>query len=127
MRRNELTHRLSRRACVLSLPLSAWRKVAAQEPPPSGPTEFDIPAGPLDATLLAIGRSTGTLVSFKPTIVATHQSQAIRGRFTVKQALALALQSSGLSFHITPSGVVTVVQQRPGSAQAPASAGADIR
>ena len=100
------------RARLLAFFLAAWRGAAA-EPLAGGAhaMEFDIPAGPLGQTLLAIARRTGTLVSFKPGVIGPYQAPAIQGRFTPQQALALALLSSGLSFQITPSGVVTVVDR----------------
>lgn len=103
--------RQARRARFLSLCLAAWHRVAPAEPQADMVVEFDLPAGPLGATLLGIGRSSGTLVSFKPGLVGQHLAPALQGRFTLQQALKLALESSGLTFQITPSGVVTVVGQ----------------
>lgn len=101
------------RGRFLGLCLAAWQRVASAGPQPDMVVEFDLPAGPLGTTLLGIGRSAGTLVSFKPGLVGQRQAPALQGRFTLQQALKLALESSGLSFQITPSGVVTVVG--PGS------------
>ena len=109
---------LTRRACrsrIVALCLAAWRGGAVAEPL-ADRLDFDIPAGPLGSTLLAIARRAGTLVSFKPGIVDPHQAPAIRGRLTLQQALELALDATGLAFQMTPSGVVTVVE-RPGSGQ----------
>jgi hypothetical protein len=101
---------LARRTRLLVLGVAAWRGGAAAEPPAdAGVMEFDIPAGPLGQTLLAIARRTGTLVSFKPGVISPHQAPAIQGRFKPKQALDLALGATGLSYQMTPSGVVTVV------------------
>jgi len=86
------------------------RQVAAADAL-TGLVEFNIPAGPLGTSLLAIARCAGTLVSFKPQLVSTYQAPAIRGRFTLQEALKLALGTSGLSFQMTPSGVVTIVGQ----------------
>lgn len=104
----------ARRARFLGLCLAAWRSVAAAGPQ-ADLVELDLPAGPLGATLLGIGRSSGALVSFKPGLVSQHQAPPLHGRFTLQQALELALESSGLSFQITPSGVVTVVGQAGGT------------
>lgn len=109
-----LPSRLARRA--LALCLAAWRGATAATDLPGDALDFDIPAGPLGSTLLAIARRTGTLVSFKPGVVDPHQAPAVRGRLTLQQALELALDSTGLAFQMTPSGVVTVVD-RPGSGQ----------
>jgi len=111
------TTRPRRRPSLLALSLTAWRSSAAAQEPSLGTMnlDLDLPAGPLAAALLGIGRSAGVLVSFKPGLVGPHQAPALHGRYTLQQALALALLSSGLSFQITPSGVVTVVD-RPGQA-----------
>lgn len=98
-----------RRLLTLALGLAAWRGSGAAEPQ-ADLVDYDLQAGPLAATLLAIGRLSGAMVSFKPRIVGPHEAPAVRGRFTLKQALALALQPSGLSARITPSGVVTIVE-----------------
>lgn len=108
MHPTESTHPwLAGRARILAICLAAWRGAAAQ--PLAGAIEFGIPAGPLGQTLLTIGRSTGTMVSFKPGVVGEYQAPAIQGRFTWQQALELALAATGLTYQMTPSGVVTVV------------------
>ena len=104
----------ARRARFLGLWLAAWHRKAAAGPQADIVVEFDLPAGPLGATLLGIGHSAGTLVSFKPRLVEQYQAPALQGRFTLQQALKLALASSSLSFQITPSGVVTVVGRAGG-------------
>lgn len=101
------------RSRLLALGVAAWRGTGAAGPQ-ADLIDYDLPAGSLTSTLLAIGRLSGAMVSFKPRIVGPHQAPAVRGRFTLKQALALALQPSGLSAQITPSGVVTIVEG-PGS------------
>jgi hypothetical protein len=103
--------RRARRARFLGLCLAAWRGSVAAAGPQADMVELDLPAGPLGATLVGIGRSAGALVSFKPGLVGPHQAPALHGRFTLQQALRLALGSSGLAFQITPSGVVTVVDR----------------
>ena len=97
-----------RRPSLLALCLAAWRGAAAQDTS-LDTMELALPAGPLAAALLGIGRSAGVLVSFKPALVGPHQAPALQGRYTLPQALTLALAPSGLSFQITASGVVTVV------------------
>ena len=102
------------RSRLLALCLAAWRGAGATEPQ-SDLHDFDIAAGPLESTLLAIGRLCGAMVSFKPRIVDPHRAPAVQGRYTLKQALLVALAPSGLSFQITPSGVVTIVEGSRGS------------
>ncbi|WP_168735287.1 TonB-dependent siderophore receptor [Pseudothauera rhizosphaerae] len=59
--------------------------------------EFDIPAGPLAATLNRIGETAGALLSFDPTQVKGKTAPAIKGRLSVQEALSQALTGSGLS------------------------------
>jgi hypothetical protein len=107
---------LARSRQLLALCLAAARGAAAADPQ-ADLLDFDIPAGPLGSTLLAIARRTGTLVSFKPGIVDPHQAPAVRGRLTLQQALERALAATGLAFQVTPSGVVTVVDRPAASGQ----------
>jgi outer membrane receptor protein involved in Fe transport len=80
----------------------------AQAAAPAAEIEFDIPAGPLSLTLIEIGRFSGSLVSFPPELVARLWAPAVQGRLTLRQALTLATQPSGLAVDLTPGGAVTV-------------------
>jgi len=73
--------------------------------------ELDIPAGPLESSLFEIARSCNVITSFRPDLVEGRMAPAISGRYTVRQAFTLAIQSSNLVVDITSSGSVTV---RPG-------------
>lgn len=73
--------------------------------------ELDIPAGPLETSLFEIARSCNVITSFRPELVAGRMAPAVSGRYTVRQAFTLAIQSSNLVVDTTSSGSVTV---RPG-------------
>ena len=84
---------------------------------------FDIAAGPLGQTLVAIGQQAGRTISVDPALVAGRQARAVRGSFTPEQAAQEALAGSGLALTRNASGVLSM---RPGdsarSAPAPATA-----
>jgi iron complex outermembrane receptor protein len=100
-----------RRAALLALACWAGPAFAATSPEPE--FEFDLPAGPLAATLLRIAERSGTIVSFQPELVEQRTAPAIQGRFTLLQALTLAAQPSGLAVDFTPGGSATVLEPTP--------------
>lgn len=73
--------------------------------------ELDIPPGPLEISLFEIARSCNVMTSFRPDLIEGRMAPAISGRYTVRQAFTLAIQSSNLVVDTTSSGSVTV---RPG-------------
>lgn len=62
----------------------------------STPATFDIPAGPLGATLTRIAEESGVVLSFEPALVEARNAPAISGVMTARQALQRALEGSGL-------------------------------
>lgn len=95
-------------AAILALSFSPVQPWAAGQ---DEALEFDLEGGPLGNTLLQIGRTSGSLVSFSPALVERRMAPPIRGRFTLAEALALATRDSGLVVEITPAGAATVVAQ----------------
>ncbi len=91
---------------------------------------FDIPAGPLAATLTRIGQAAGRTITADPALLAGRQAPPVRGAMTAAQALQQALAGSGLAFDDTPAGLRVradaVVREpatrRPAADAAPASA-----
>jgi iron complex outermembrane receptor protein len=80
--------------------------------------ELDVPPGPMETSLLEIANRCNVVISLRPALVAGRTAPAVRGRFPVRQAFGLALQSSGLQVETTASGTLTV---QPGPAAAPAA------
>ncbi|MBC3434427.1 TonB-dependent receptor [Pseudomonas sp. BW16M2] len=68
--------------------------------------QFDIPAGPLDQTLLSISRQGALPISFEQSLVESRQAPAIRGDLAPIDALQRALQGSGLQQHKDADGIV---------------------
>ncbi|WP_266006959.1 TonB-dependent siderophore receptor [Paucibacter sp. PLA-PC-4] len=69
---------------------------------------FDIPAGPLPATLDAIAKQSGRAVIFDRSYLAEQNSPAIKGNFTAAQAIEAALAGKKLQLSEKPSGVLHV-------------------
>lgn len=74
----------------------------------------DIPAGPLDAALLALAKQTDQQLFFPREAVAGRRAPALRGRYTPEQALAVLLGGTDLAARRTGPEVL-VVQRRNGS------------
>jgi iron complex outermembrane receptor protein len=72
------------------------------------PLAFNIPSGPLSSTLIEIGKRSGTLVSFNPSLVEGQVAAPVQGQYTPMQAFMQALSASGLSINVTANGTVTV-------------------
>ncbi len=78
--------------------------------PPDRRLEFDIAGGPLGPVLLEIAQTGGTVVSFRPELVERRQAPAIRGAYTLLEALLLATQPSGLAVEATAVGALTITE-----------------
>ena len=72
------------------------------------PIAFNIPGGPLGNALIEIGKRSGTMVSFNPSLVEGQIAAPVQGEFTPMQAFMQVLGLSGLSIDVTPNGTVTV-------------------
>ena len=70
---------------------------------------FNLPAGPLAATLNAIASQSGQIISLDPALVQGRQAPAVRGQMSAEQALQAALAGSGLQLLVTGSGHFSVV------------------
>ena len=70
--------------------------------------DFDLPAQPLADTLRAIGSRAGVNVAFDPAVVRGRQAPALRGSYSPRDALARALDGSGLTLRTTTGGAFLV-------------------
>jgi iron complex outermembrane receptor protein len=70
--------------------------------------DIEVGSGPVASALLAIGQRYGVIVSFQPNLVEGCRTAALRGRFTLDQALDAALRGSDLAADIAAEGIVTV-------------------
>ncbi len=87
--------------------------------PPDQRLEFDVAAGPLGPVLLEIAQAGGRMVSFSPELVERRQAPAVRGAYTLLEALRLATTPSGLAVNVTPAGALTLAEA-PSAAPVPA-------
>lgn len=103
--------RLTFSPLALALSLCALDSVAEPAAPPGARQQlidFDLPAGPLDATLTAIARHSGRGIAFSAGLTRGLAAPALRGRYSAEQAVQQALQGSTLQLSITPSGSLSV-------------------
>jgi iron complex outermembrane receptor protein len=80
---------------------------------------FDVPAGPLDASLTEIARQSGVVVSFDPQLVRSAHAPGVSGRLTVDTALRRALVHSGLEPSVAGDGTLTLRRAPPISSLKP--------
>ena len=71
---------------------------------------FDIPQQPLIKSLHRLSNDAQALILFPYHLVETQTGNAIKGRYTVRQALDKVLQRTGLYSATSSKGVLTIVQ-----------------
>ncbi|AMB44203.1 TonB-dependent receptor [Methylobacterium sp. AMS5] len=111
-------------ACRAGLPVLAVL-VASVTPVQAGldtQIEFNMPAGDLARTLVAISRQGGVMISFPPEVAAGRRAAALQGSLTVREALLRVLAGTGLRMVPGAAGGVTVVADT-GASPAAAAAG----
>lgn len=88
----------------------AMQALAANAAPAEAtqPAPFDLPAGPLPATLDAIAKQSGRSISFDRVYLATQHAPAITGNYTVLQAIEAALAGMNLQLFEDASGVLNI-------------------
>jgi len=86
---------------------------------------LDVGAQSLATALNRIGRQTGTEIIFAPATVRGMRAPALRGQFTVEQALDRLLSGSGLRYRRTGQGAY-VIEATPGEAQAGGAAAESV-
>jgi iron complex outermembrane receptor protein len=86
---------------------------------------FNIPAGPLDQTLLSISQQSGKSISFEQSLVRGIDAPAITGDLSTTQALQIALQGTGLEERDESSGIVLSAAPRTNVASAQATGGSE--
>jgi hemoglobin/transferrin/lactoferrin receptor protein len=111
---NERAARAAQMACFLAALAAAdgTSHAFAQPSPGSGMVQvqggnaaalrnFNIPAQPLGLALNAFGRQSGLQVTLSAATSRGLTSNAVNGRFTSEQALALLLRNTGIAFRVT--------------------------
>jgi len=121
------------RACAASALLAAVAAPAlvpapavaaeAVAPAPAARRTYDIPAGPLEATLNRFGREAGILLSFPTRMAAGLRSRGLSGSYGVQEALSRLLEGTGLAAVAQADGSYTLIEQpQPAPAAKPAAA-----
>lgn len=82
---------------------------------------YDIPAGPLQATLNRFGREAGILLAFTPEQTANRQSPGLRGQYSVPAGLAAILQGNDLAASAQADGSYLLVRKVAVADTAPAA------
>lgn len=81
-------------ACAPLVPMAtapAWAQI----------TTINVPAGPLEPALLALGRQAGLTVAYDSNLTAGRQSAGANGALTSQDALASVLAGTGISYVFT--------------------------
>ena len=73
---------------------------------------YNIPLGPLGATLSSFAVGAGIALSFQPSLTDGLSSPALVGRFSTQEAVDRLLQGSGLAMVLRSDGSYTLVQHR---------------
>jgi iron complex outermembrane receptor protein len=73
-----------------------------------GQMSFDIPAGPLAASLMALGERTGLQVLYPTQVARDLRAKAVVGTMTVNEALTRMLVGTGLAYRFSAADTVTV-------------------
>ena len=98
-----------------SLLLSQWSLAE------SAPVDFDVPAASLEKSLNAVARQSSAQILFASEITAGKTAPALRGRYTLQEALERLLGQSGLTVQARDEQTFLVVQGHTANpSQAPA-------
>lgn len=84
----------------------------------SGTINLDIPAQKADNALLLLAENAQIQIIFDPEVAASQSAQALRGEFTLKDALKKLLSSTNLRYEFNSPTVVVVRKQYEHSEQA---------
>ncbi|KQR55676.1 TonB-dependent siderophore receptor [Acidovorax sp. Leaf160] len=103
-------------ALALALPAAVHAQQAGPAPATaqavSEGTEFNIPAGPLSATLQAIAKTSGKRVQFEEADVQGLKAPAISAKTSSQGAIQAAISGSGLTMNTGPDGSIRVFVQQ---------------
>lgn len=93
-----------------SLLLSQWSLAE------SAPVDFDVPAASLEKALNAVARQSSAQILFASDLTAGKTAPALRGRYTLQEALERLLGKSGLTAQARDEQTFLVVQGAPAEA-----------
>ncbi|WP_311221502.1 MULTISPECIES: TonB-dependent receptor [unclassified Acidovorax] len=117
--------RLTPGAAACLLVLAAWATAApparaqAAAVAATAERDYDLPAGPLGATLNRIAREAGLALTADAQLIEGRTAAPVRGRIDAPEALRRALAGSGLELREATGGVFTLREASRPAAQAP--------
>jgi iron complex outermembrane receptor protein len=88
----------------VGLLLWMWATIAAA----AAQQRFDIPAGPASVGLNLFGRQAGTSLLYLNDDVRTKRTNAVRGTYSLREALDLLLKDTGITAVLQSNGVITL-------------------
>lgn len=96
-------------ALLVSAWLQAWPTWAQQaQSPASDRRRYDIASQPLDRALMELGTVSRIDILYENGVVDKKRSHAVAGNLTEREAIAVMLQGTGLSFRFTSLNAVLV-------------------
>jgi iron complex outermembrane receptor protein len=106
----QLSHRTKLRQLSIAALLSISIHVHAAT------ADIDIAAQSLDQSILTLGKQSGENIAFPSDLASKLKAPAIKGNYSVQQALEILLKGTGLTIQKTPAGY-SVVKQVEGKAE----------
>ncbi|NJA05661.1 MULTISPECIES: TonB-dependent receptor domain-containing protein [Methylomonas] len=94
---------------LLALALAASFETLAD----NGASRFDLPPQALAATLEQLAKSTGTKLIYADAVVQGLSAEALRGQFTIGQALEKVLSKNGLQYETVGDGMIAIKKAPP--------------
>jgi iron complex outermembrane receptor protein len=88
-------------AVLASLSVTAAAQTAAR-------TDYQLPAAPLERTLLAIATDSGVPIAYDPNLLGGARAAPVVGRYSPVEAIAHALEGSGFELATKPGGALTI-------------------
>jgi iron complex outermembrane receptor protein len=71
-------------------------------------SDYQLPAAPLERTLLAIAADSGVPIAYDPQLLGGARAAAVVGRYSPAEALAHALEGSGFELATRPGGALAI-------------------
>jgi hypothetical protein len=110
-RRESRWSTLARTCAATVATLVTASSLAVNSPIQQAYRELNVPAGKADDSLMQFVSQTGVQLLFESEAVHDRRTQAVKGRFEVKDALSRMLAGSGLLFRCLNKNTITVVPQ----------------
>ncbi|KQT34031.1 TonB-dependent receptor [Methylophilus sp. Leaf414] len=99
---------LSRRTKLKQLSIAALLSISLHVH--AATANIDIAAQSLDQAILSLGKQSGENIAFPSDLASTLKAPAVKGNYSVQQALELLLKGTGLTTQKTPAGYSVVKQ-----------------